>query len=327
MGFLGSHLAKRLAELGHEVKVLDIDIPRKLRNKTINGITYYEGDVAQLSQDLRLECDWCFHLAALADIIPSIKDPIAYHRTNVDGTVNLLSLCTKLGVKKFIYASSTSIYGIPEQYPTPETAPADPRYPYSSSKYLAELAVIYWGRTYHLPVAALRITTAYGLGMKARGAYGSVMKVFLPQKANNMPYTVTGDLSQARDFVNVEDVSSAFIKAAESDVSGEVFNVGSGQPTTLGRLIELLGDSNGIVYLPERPGEPHVTWADISKIKAMLGWEPKVSIEDGVKVMLDHLDDWKGEKVWTPEGIQEAMKEWNRYLKPGRDKGEEIGQR
>jgi len=314
-GFIGSHLAKKLAELGYEVKVLDIDFPRELRNQTIDGITYYQGDVAQLDAlDLRLECDWCFHLAALADIIPSIKDPVAYHRVNVDGTINVLHQCTKLGAKKFIYASSTSIYGIPEQYPTPETASADPRYPYSSSKYLAELAVIYWGRTYRLPVAALRITTAYGPGMKARGAYGSVMKVFLPQKANNLPYTVTGHLNMARDFVEVNDLCDAFIKAAESDVSDEVFNVGSGQPTTLGRLIELLGDDNGIVYLPRRPGEPEMTWADISKIKSMLDWEPKVSIEDGVRVMLDHLDDWKNEKVWTPDEIKEATKEWYRYL-------------
>jgi len=149
MGFIGGRLAKRLAELGHEVKVLDIEIPDSLRNRTVNGIAYYQADIAQLTQDLRLECDWCFHLAAIADIIPSIKDPVTYHKVNVDGTVNLLNLCTNLGVKKFIYASSTSIYGIPEQYPTPETASADPRYPYSSSKYLAELATMYWGKTYH----------------------------------------------------------------------------------------------------------------------------------------------------------------------------------
>jgi len=313
-GFIGSHLVRRLAELGYEVKVLDVDMPRELRNQSVNGITYYEGDVAQLTDDSRVKCDWCFHLAALADIIPSIKDPVTYHRVNVDGTMNMLHHCTKLGAKKFIYASSTSIYGIPEQYPTPETAPADPRYPYALTKWIAEEAVMHWGRVYHLPVVALRITTAYGPGMRARGAYGSVMKVFLPQKANNMPYTVTGHLGMSRDFIFIDDIISAFIRAAESDVSGEIFNVGSGQSTTLGRLIELLGDDNGIVYLPRRPGEPEMTWADISKIKAMLGWEPKVSIEEGVKVMLEHLDDWKNEKVWTPDEIKEATKEWYRYL-------------
>jgi len=314
MGFIGSHLAQGLAKLGHEVKVLDISMSREWWNQTIDGITYYKADVAQLTDDSRVECDWCFHLAALADIIPSIKDPVAYHRVNVDGTINVLHQCTKLGAKKFIYASSTSIYGIPEQYPTPEAAPASPQYPYALTKWIAEEAVMHWGKVYHLPVVALRITTAYGPGMRARGAYGSVMKVFLPQKANNMPYTVTGHLGMSRDFINVEDVCDAFIRAAESEVSGEAFNVGSGQPTTLGRLIELLGDDNGIVYLPRRPGEPEMTWADISKIKNMLGWEPKVSIEDGVRVMLEHLDDWKGEKVWTPEEIKEATKEWYRYL-------------
>jgi len=313
-GFIGSHLAQKLAELGHEVMVLDINIPDSLRNRASGGITYYQGDVTRLSPDFRLACDWCFHLAALADIIPSIKEPVKYHQVNVTGTINILDHCVNLGVKKLVYASSTSIYGIPKQYPTLESAPADPRYPYALTKWVAEEAVMHWGRVYHLPVVALRITTAYGPGMRARGAYGSVMKVFLPQKANNMPYTVTGDLSQSRDFIFVDDVVSAFVQAAESDVSGEVFNVGSGQPTTLGRLIELLGDENGIVYLPKRPGEPDMTWADISKAKRMLGWGPKVSIEEGVKVMLDHLTDWKDEKVWTPEEIREATREWYRYL-------------
>lgn len=313
-GFLGSHLARRLAELGYEVKVFDLLVTNAGRDMfDQHNISYYYRDITQPAlHDFR--CDIVFHLAAVADIIPSIGNPYSYHHTNVSGTVNLLEHSVRLGAKKFIYASSTSIYGIPKEYPTPETAPPEPQYPYALSKYLAEVAVMYWGKIYHLPVVSLRITTAYGPGMRSRGAYGSVMKVFLPQKANDAPYTVTGSLSQSRDFVYVDDVADAFIKAAESDVEGEIFNVGFGQPTTLERLIDLLGADSGIVYLPKRPGEPDMTWADISKIRSMLGWEPKVPIEDGVKVMLNHLEQWKNEPVWTPEKIEQATKEWFRWL-------------
>lgn len=314
-GFIGSHLARRLAELGHEVKVFDLPsaIPYWNNGRSINGVTYHVRDITQPAlHDFR--CDWCFHLAARADVIPSIENPYSYHRANVDGTVNILDHCVRLGVKKLIFASSTSIYGIPKQYPTPETALADPCYPYALTKYVAEQYVMHWGRVYKLPVVSLRITTAYGPGMKSGGMYGSVFKVFLPQKANRVPYTITGNGSESRDFVFIDDIVDAFIRTAESDVQGQIFNVGSGEPIEIKRLTELLGDDNGIVYLPRRPGEPIMTWADISKIKKMLGWEPQVSIEQGVKVMLNHLNDWKNETVWTPEMIEKATREWYKFL-------------
>lgn len=315
-GFIGSHLAKRLAELGYEVKVFDVLITKAGQNMFEHpNISYYNRDITQPALD-DFRCDWVFHLAGLADIIPSIKNPYSYFHTNTSGTINLLEHSVRLGVKKFIYASSTSIYGIPAQYPTPETAPANPEYPYALSKWLGEQAVTYWNKMYHLPTASLRITTAYGLGMRSRGAYGSVMKVFLPQKANDMPFTVVGNGTQSRDFVWVDDICDAFIKVAESDVSGEVFNVGFGQPRTINDLVGLLGDGNQVVlYLPKRPGEPDMTWADITKIKSMIGWEPKVTLEEGMKIMLEHLDEWKNEPVWTPEKIEEATKEWFQYLR------------
>lgn len=313
-GFIGSHLAKKLAELGHEVKVFDLLIT-KAGTSIFNhpNITYYYRNICEPALH-NFRCDWVFHLAALTDIVPSIENPWRYHRTNVDGTVNILDHCVRLGVKKLIYASSTAIYGIPKEYPTPETSLTDPQYPYALTKYIAEQYVMHWGRIYRLPVVSLRITTAYGLGMKSK-EYGSVFKVFLPQKANNAPYTIIGDGTQSRDFVYIDDITDAFIKAAESDIEGEVFNVGSGTPTTINKLVELLGSANGVVYIPKRPGEPNMTWTDISKAKNMLNWEPRVSIEQGVKIILEHIDDWKNEPVWTKEKIEEATKEWFRCLK------------
>ena len=307
-GFIGNHLVQRLAELGHEVTVFDVLPP---------GVLY---KLPNISWDLRDitrgtyagHCDWMFHLAARTDIVPSIERPLEYHRANVEGTVRMLDAAVQLGVKRFIYAGSTSIYGVPKEYPTPETAPADPLYPYALTKYLAELAVLHWGKVYKLPVVSLRITTAYGPGMRSK-SYGGAFKVFMAQKANNAPFTVVGNGSQSRDFIYISDVVDAFIRAAESDVKGEAFNIGFGQPRTIKELIRLLGNDN-VIYLPPRPGEPDMTWADITKAKLMLNWEPKVPLEQGVKVMLEHLPEWQNEKVWTPETIQKATKAWYRYL-------------
>lgn len=313
-GFIGSHLVRELSKRGHKVTVFSNGMPAG--HALAGGTLYCLHDIVddpppEIHPDY-FPFDWCFHLAALADVVPSIERPLDYHRVNVDGTVNMLDYCVRTGVKRFIYASSTSIYGIPEEYPTPETAPADPQYPYALTKYIAEQYVMRWGKFYKLPVVSLRINFAYGPGMKSK-CYGAVLKVFMAQKANHAPFTVVGDGSQSRDFVFVEDVADAFIKAAESDVSGEIFNVGYGEPRQLNDVIRLLGGGE-VVYLPKRPGEPDRTWPDIRKIYTVLGWEPKVSLEEGMKVMLEHLDDWKGETVWTPETIKEATKEWYKYL-------------
>ena len=304
VGFIGSHLVQRLQVLGHDVTVLDKDAyPPSLREDVA---LFWRWDVKP---------DWVFHLAALTDVIPSIEKPVSYLQSNVMGTARLLEFAVATGVKRFIYASSTSIYGIPQEYPTPETAPAAPQYPYALSKWLGEEAVMHWGQVYKLPVVALRPTTVYGPGMvHHRQGYGSAIKVFLAQKANGAPYTVVGDGSQSRDFVHIDDVVEAFIRAAESDISGEAFNVGYGQPRTINELLALLGESHGRVYVPKRPGEPDMTWADIRKIKRALGWEPKVNLEQGVLTLLANLDEWRSQKVWTPEDIEYATKSWFRFL-------------
>jgi UDP-glucose 4-epimerase len=139
-----------------------------------------------------------------------------------------------------------------------------------------------------------------------------VLGIFLAQKLAGRPFTVVGDGTQKRDFVYVSDVVDAFIRAASSDIKNEVFNVGSGDPQDINTLVSLLGGEK--VYIPKRPGEPDCTWADITKIKRMLGWQPCISLKEGIEIILKNIDYWKGAPVWTPQKIEEATGDWFKYL-------------
>ena len=320
-GFIGSHLVDRLAADGHSVLALDnfsTGRPDTLAHLAGHARVRLErADVAEADRLLPLfdGADWVFHLAALADIVPSIERPLDYHRANVNGTAAVLEAARRSGVTRFLYAASSSCYGIPDQYPTPEEAPMRPQYPYALTKLLGEQCVLHWGRVYGLPVVSLRLFNVYGRRSRTSGTYGAVFGVFLAQKLQGRPLTVVGDGTQSRDFTFVSDVADAFVTAAESDVAGEIFNVGTGNPVSVNRVVELLrGD---VVRVPRRPGEPDRTHADVRKIGARLGWRPKVSIEEGVRILLDHIDDWRAAPVWTPESIEVATRDWFRYLGKG----------
>ena len=320
-GFIGSHLVDRLAADGHSVLALDnfsTGRPDTLAHLAGHARVRLErADVAEADRlpPLFDGADWVFHLAALADIVPSIERPLDYHRANVNGTAAVLEAARRSGVTRFLYAASSSCYGIPDQYPTPEEAPMRPQYPYALTKLLGEQCVLHWGRVYGLPVVSLRLFNVYGRRSRTSGAYGAVFGVFLAQKLQGRPFTVVGDGTQSRDFTFVSDVADAFVTAAESDVAGEVFNVGTGSPVSVNRLVALLrGD---VVHVPKRPGEPDRTHADVRKIGARLGWRPKVSIEEGVRILLEHIDDWRAAPVWTPESIEVATRDWFRYLGKG----------
>lgn len=316
-GFIGSHLVERLLGEGHEVIVLDNFATGRRENLagiSTERLQVYQVDVAdqEAIRPLVAGADRLFHLAALADIVPSIQRPLAYHRANVDGTIAVLEAARAANVQRVVYAASSSCYGIPAQYPTPETAPMQPQYPYALSKWLGEELVLHWGRVYRLPVVSLRLFNVYGPRARTSGAYGAVFGVFLAQKLAGKPFTVVGEGAQTRDFTYVTDVVEAFVKAADSSVDGEVFNVGSGHPHAVAALVSLLGGP--VVHIPKRPGEPGCTFADISKIRRVLGWAPRVRFEDGVRRMLDCIEDWRRSPVWTPESIAAATKDWFRYL-------------
>jgi UDP-glucose 4-epimerase len=313
-GFIGSHLVEHLINNGFEVNVLDnLSTGRKSNIEHIkksDKITLFEGDLqdTKIVRDSIIDCDYVFHLAALADIVPSISNPLGYFSTNVSGTMNLLEVVRKSKIKKLVYSASSSCYGIPDIYPTPETAEIKPQYPYAFTKWAAEQAVMHWGKVYNLPVVSLRLFNVFGTRSRTSGTYGAVFGVFLAQKLAGKPLTIVGDGSQTRDFTYVTDVANAFLTAAQSDTVNQIFNVGSKNSYSINQLASLLGGE--ITYIPKRPGEPDCTFADTRKIESRLKWKPEISFEQGVKIMLENISFWENAPIWDPDSIQEATKEW-----------------
>ncbi len=317
-GFIGSHLVTRLLEDGHSVVVLDnfsTGRPDNLQHLAgSDQLQVIKADVSELAV-IRPHfegIDWVFHLAALADIVPSMQNPMEYFRANVDGTAAVAEASRLAGVHRFIYTASSSCYGIPDESPTSESAEIRPQYPYAATKNWGEQIVQHWGQVYDLPYISLRLFNVYGPRSRTSGTYGAVFGVFLAQKLASRPFTVVGDGNQTRDFTFVTDVADAFVRAAESSVRGEVFNVGSGGTYPINQLVKLLGGE--VTYVPKRPGEPDCTYAETARIRKQLGWKPQVSFERGVQIMLENIDYWRAAPVWTPDSIAHATQDWFKYL-------------
>jgi UDP-glucose 4-epimerase len=302
---------------GFSVRVLDNLSGGRESNLAHHGanpdLAFERGDIRGLEPGAALFADvrYVFHFAGIGDIVPSIERPLEYMDTNVLGTVRVLESARHAGVAKLVYAASSSCYGL-ASVPTREDHPIDPRYPYALSKYLGELAVFHWGDIYRLPVNSIRIFNAYGTRVRTAGAYGAVFGVFFKQKLAGRPFTVVGDGSQRRDFVYATDVADAFLRAAETGKTGQVYNLGSGNPQSVNRLVELLGGP--VIYIPKRPGEPDVTWADVGKITGDLGWRPRVTFEEGVGRMVAEIDHWRDAPLWDPDSIARATRTWFEYL-------------
>jgi UDP-glucose 4-epimerase len=317
-GFIGSHLVDRLLRDGCRVTAIDnLSTGRRknVQHLTSNeNFTLLEMDVNDLDPaSPHLNGVACvYHLAALADIVPSIQKPMQYYRANVSGTVSVLEACRRAGVKRVVYAASSSCYGIPTEVPTSEEARVNPQYPYALTKYLAEEILFHWAQVYKIPCVSLRLFNVYGPRARTSGTYGAVFGVFLAQKLAGKPFTVVGDGTQSRDFTYVTDVVDAFVTAAKSPIQNEVFNVGSDGTYTVNQLIDLLGGNK--VFVPKRPGEPDCTHANISKIRKTLEWKPKVSFDEGVRRMLECINDWREAPVWNQNSIAEATKDWFQYL-------------
>ena len=315
-GFIGSHLVDALLAENISVRVVDNYSTGRPENLAhVSGkVEVIEADISKSGswQKSFQGADWVFHLGALADIVPSIQRPEDYFLANVNGTFNVLEAAKHAGVKRFVYAASSSCYGIPDSYPTAETAEIRPQYPYALTKRLGEELVMHWAQVYQLPAVALRLFNVYGPRSRTSGTYGAVFGVFLAQKLAGKPFTVVGNGTQTRDFTYVTDVANAFLTAAQSSARAEVFNVGSGQTISVNRLVELLVGE--VTYIPKRPGEPDCTFADISKIRRELKWQPKVNIEKGVEQVLANIDYWKSAPVWTPASIATATEDWFKYL-------------
>lgn len=317
-GFIGSHIAELLIAQGHHVLVVD-DLtsgrPENLQSVASHPCFKFANiDIRDLSglQPVFEGIDWVFHLAGLADIVPSIEMPSQYYSTNVSGTFNVLECARRCEVKRFLYAASSSSYGIPDIYPTPESSPIQPQYPYALTKYMGEELVQHWAKVYNLPAVSLRLFNVFGIRSRTTGAYGAVFGVFLAQKLKGQSFTVVGDGTQTRDFTYVTDVAEAFLRAAESNISGEALNVGSGNHYSVNRLVELLkGD---VEYIQKRPGEPDCTFADVSKIEQLLGWKSRISFEEGVSRMLENIQNWNDAPVWNAATINQATASWFQYM-------------
>jgi len=318
-GFIGSHLTETLLNQGFKVYGIDNLSNGKLSNisffnKNTNFI-FLEYDINEIDKFEKVldEVDVIYHLAALADIVPSIQNPESYFNSNVNGTFNLIRNCENKKVKKIIYAASSSCYGIPDKYPTSENSPILPQYPYALTKRLGEEIIFHFGNLYKIPVVSLRLFNVYGPRARTSGTYGAVFGVFLAQKLAKKPFTIVGDGEQTRDFTFVDDVVNAFIEMLDTNIKNEIFNVGSGKTYSVNTLINLLG-SNKIVNIPKRPGEPDCTFADISKILKKTKWKPKISFETGVKKLLESIHEFKDAPVWDVKSIENETKDWFKYL-------------
>lgn len=319
-GFIGSHMVDLLLERGYKVRVID------------NMVGGRESNLAQhaANPDLRLErrdirtlnpddalfdgAHFVVHFAGIGDIVPSIERPIEYMEVNVQGTVRVLECARRAGVSKFVYAASSSCYGLAD-VPTREDHPISPEHPYALSKYEGEMAALHWARVYRLPVNSIRIFNAYGPRVRTTGAYGAVFGVFFKQKLEGKPFTVIGDGNQRRDFLYVTDIADAFLRAAETSRVGEIWNLGAGDPKSVNELVRLIGGD--VVYIPKRPGEPDCTWADITRITRDLDWRPTVPFEEGVRLMMKDIELWRDAPLWDPNSIAAATKTWFQYLGRG----------
>jgi UDP-glucose 4-epimerase len=289
-GFIASHLVDLLVREGHQVLI--IDNLSTGRSENINGGAEFHNvdirDVPAMSPLFR-GCDWVFHGAAWPRIQPSFDDPVTHEAINVVGTINCLIAAREHGISKFLYFGSSAVYGTPDEIPTTENAAIRCYNPYALQKYNGEQYALILGGRWGVPALSLRMFNVYGARSYNEGrpnsAYSPVIGIFHNQQVRGAPLTITGSGQQSRDFVHVHDVARAFLRAAESDAVGEIFNIGSGESYTINSIAELMSQNKS--YIPERPNEAAVTHADISKIRSMVGWHPKISLSDGLRLLED----------------------------------------
>ena len=324
-GFIGSHLCEFLINKGYNVLCID-NLENGNKKNLINleknkNFTFMRENINNLNFENKafknIEC--IFHLAALADIVPSIENPLKYFNTNFNGTINILEIIRRNKIKKIVYAASSSCYGIPsfidkKVKKVSETFPTNPLYPYAESKYLAESAIKHWSNVYDFSYVSLRLFNVFGPRSRSNKHYGAVIGTFISQKLNNKPFTVVGDGQQTRDFVYVADVVEAFYLSYKRKVKNKIINIGLAKPVTIKKLINLIDSKNKIVYLPERPGEPRHIQSQNTRAKKILEWKPAYSFEEGLKEVLKNKDYWKTTPVWTKNKIKKATKNWFKYL-------------
>lgn len=284
-GFIGANTVNFLLSEGHEVTSLDNYAGGKKESRIHSGARYIEGDIRDL-EELNLVCkegyDAIIHLAALPRVTYSVERPLETHDVNVNGTLNVLLAAKDNSIKRVVFASSSSIYGNHDSFPTNEDLVANPISPYALHKLTGETYSRLFSILYGLETVCLRYFNVYGPYFDPEGPYALVIGKFLEQVKKGEPMTICGDGEYLRDYTHAHDVSRANLLALTSDKvgKGEVINIGSGNPFTVNQLVKIIGGKS--IKVPERPGDVRKTHADISKAINLLGWEPKIMLEEGI---------------------------------------------
>ncbi len=281
-GFIGTNLAERLIREGKHVIIVD-DLSAGKRERVPEEAMFHQIDICEHDAltEVMQGVDVVVHLAALPRVQFSIEHPFAAQRVNVEGTLSVLESARKAGVKRVVYAASSSAYGDQTIMPLVETLPPQPKSPYGLQKHMGESMMRIWNEIHGLETVSLRFFNVYGPHLDPNGAYALVIGKFLKHRKEGKPMTITGDGEQTRDFTHVRDTVDAVFRASESDTvgHGEVFNVGAGRNITMNEIARLIGGP--VEYIAPRI-EPKHTLADSSLIERVLGWKPTVTIEDGI---------------------------------------------
>ena len=298
-GFIGSNIVERLVKEGHKVRVLDNFSTGRRENiaHLLDKIELIEGDIRDLDTCRKAVegVDFVLHQAALPSVQKSIEDPLTTFQVNALGTLNLLIASKEAGVRRFVFASSSAIYGDDPNLPNREEALPTPICPYGTSKLIGENLCRAFYKSYGLSVVSLRYFNVFGPRQALEGEYSAVIPAFITAFLDGKRPTIYGDGEQTRDFIYVENVVEANILACfKEGIDGEVFNVASGKATSVNELFRVIRELNGKkevepIYAPPRPGEARHSLADIRKAREKLGYRPAIDLADGLKRTLSYF--------------------------------------
>lgn len=313
-GFIGSHLVDHLISKNFKVIVLDNLSTGRMKNLNKRA-EFHKVDLSRYGHWKKYFKDvkYVFHLAGLAELVSSIKNYDKYYYSNIAASFNVFQASKENNCKKIIYTASSTCYGKPKKYPTPENEKINTLHPYAVTKFLGEEVLTRFGKIFNIPVVSARLFNVYGPRVRGTKGYGAVFTVFLSQKYHNKPFTVVGSGKQKRDFTYIEDIVTALFKLATNrKVLNGIYNIGSGKSVSVNKIVEYLGGKK--ISIPKRPGEPDMTFANISKIKKKINWSPKYGIKDGIKIMLANIEDYKKQPLWDKKKIKVVTSDRFKFL-------------